>query len=293
MSGRRRFHNGGNPRMIKVLMYHRIVEEKSLSEAYWTCVHVREFQKQLELLDRWGFTPITFNDYSLFLQGELNLPRKPVILTFDDGYRDTYDVALPLLQEFGAKAVVFVLGYQGAATNFWDRSESLPEVALMDRRQIVELHQAGFEIGSHSLNHTKLTALTDYDAWQEISRSRILLEILLNSPVRSFSYPYGSLNPYVKEMVEHAGYDIACGVSTGPANFGEDPYEIRRITILNTTTTSGFALRLLTPFQYYGWARWKAGCVLYGRQHDNGAGPGKDATAETEPPRTLEASCRR
>src|SRR3989442_11286266 len=142
-------------------MYHRIVVKKSLSHDHWTCVHIDDFRRQLGLLDRWRFTPITFQDYRLFLQGELSLPRKPVILTFDDGYLDTYTTAFPLLQEFGVKAVVFVLADRRIRTNFWDRHFNLPHAALMERHHVIEMHEAGWEIGSHSLSHADLTQLPE------------------------------------------------------------------------------------------------------------------------------------
>lgn len=268
-------HCEGNPRGIKVLMYHRIVDDPRLVQGHWTCVDVKEFRKQLEMLDRWGFTPITFEDYRLFQSGELNLPRKPVILTFDDGYLDTYTAAYPLLQEFGVKAVVFVFADQKTRTNYWDRHLNLPEATLMNRREIVEMYEAGFEIGSHSIMHADLTQLSAAQAWEQVSRSRILLEILLNAPVATFSYPYGATNASIKQMVTRAGYKIACSVATGPAAFGDDPFEVRRIPILSTTGVSGFALRLLTPFQYYGSTRWKVRTALFSaaRRRRNHAPP--------------------
>ncbi len=247
----------GNPHRIKILLYHRIVNDERLSQTHWHSVHLREFRRQLEFLDRWGFTPITLNDYRLFTEGKLNLPARPVIITFDDGYSDTYTYAFPLLQEYGMKATVFVLGDRRIKSNYWDSRTGFPEVSLMQERQIVEMREAGFEIGAHSMTHAKLTLIPEDKAWEEISRSRILLEILLNEPVLSFSYPYGALNGMTKRMTEHAGYRIACGVYSGPAVFGKDPFEIRRTSILNNTSLSGFALRLLTPYEYYSWLRWR------------------------------------
>ena len=259
----------GNPNIIKVLAYHRIVDDSRLSEAHWSCVHIKRFRKHLELLDRWGFTTITFNDYLLYRQGQLNLPAKPVIITFDDGYADTHRFAFPLLQEFGMKAAVFVLGDRKIKTNYWERTVGIPEVPLMDGQQIVELHEAGFEIGAHSMTHAKLTEISQGDAWQEISRSRILLEILLNDPVTVFSYPYGLVNRTLKSMVQDAGYALACGVYTGPAVFGSDVHEIRRITIKSSAGTAAFAARMLTPFQHYAWLRWKIAHALKNGKHSD------------------------
>jgi len=254
----------GNPRSIKVLMYHRIVNDKAVSQKHWTSLHVDDFRKQLSLLDQWGYTALSLRDYQMFLDGKLDLPNKPVILTFDDGYLDFYQCAYPLLHEFGFKAVVFVLGERKIKSNFWDERLGIGGAPLMDGRHILELHEEGFEIGSHSLSHARLTELPDDMVWEQVSRSRILLEILLDAPVTSFSYPYGLLNSAVKNAVRESGYTFACSVGSGPAAFNGDCYEIRRITIQSNTGISGFAVRLLTPFQYFDWTRRKASEVIGG-----------------------------
>ena len=264
-------HRMENPGAIKVLMYHRIVRDPELARRHSFCLHMDEFQRHLEWIDRWGFTPITFEDYRLFADDQLVLPRKPIIITFDDGYLDTYDVAFPILQEFGMHAVVFVLGDRSLTTNVWDSGTSMPPTQLLNNHHILEMAAAGIEIGAHSLTHVRLTELDSHAAWEEISRSRILLEILLNLPVRTFSYPYGLVNPSVKKMVETAGFQHACSVWSGPPTFGKDNYELRRISILNSTTTSGLALKIVTPFQYYNWMQWKMRTVLHGSNgvHDH------------------------
>jgi peptidoglycan/xylan/chitin deacetylase (PgdA/CDA1 family) len=253
----------GNPHRVKVLIYHRVVDDEALSLAHPWCIHARDYRRHLELLDEWGYTGITFEDYRLFLQGELNLPKKPVIITFDDGYLDTYQIAYPLLQEYGMKAVVFVLGDRSITSNAFDaRRQGFLPAGLMDGYHILELHESGFEIGAHSMTHAVLTKLPGEKAWEEISNARIALEILLNSPVRSFAYPYGIVNQTVKEMVARAGYDIACGVFSGPATFGLDAYDIRRIPVLNSTRSFGFTLRMLMPFQHLEWLRWKSSGMI-------------------------------
>ncbi len=248
----------GNPERIKVLMYHRIVEDPALSRSNpMTCVTARAFRRHLDLLERWGFTAITFEDYRLFLQGELNLPKRPVILTFDDGYRDVYDNAFPLLQEFGMKAVMFVMGDRNLGFNKWDSTNGHPVASLMDNQQLLELHASGMEIGSHSMTHARLSLVPLEKAWEEISRSRMTLEILLNSPVRTFAYPHGMLDPDTRQMTEDAGYTIGCATYSGPPRFGTDPFTVRRIAITDSVGTVGLALRMLTPFEYYSWVRWQ------------------------------------
>lgn len=262
----------GNSEKIKVLMYHRIVDSESLSRGYpELCTHVYEFRQHLMLLEKWGFTPITFEDYHLFKADELNLPKKPVIITFDDGYVDTFNNAFPVLNEFGMKAVVFAMGNRQLSTNSWDQDSGFPPGELINDQQILELHAAGFEIGSHTMNHPKLPLLPRDQAWEEISRSRMVLEILLNAPVRSFAFPYGLVNDLAKQMVYDAGYAVACGVYSGPPTFGTDPFEIRRLPVDGCTNTVRFALGMLTPYAYYRWLRWKIKTMMAGRVISIGA----------------------
>src|SRR5437879_3481834 len=111
---------------MNVLMYHRIVDDESRAQRHWTCVHVDNLAQQLHMLDRCGFTTITFNDYRLSLSGQVNLPRKPVVISFDDGYLDTYRLAFPVLRELGMKAVVFVVAGKNVKSNIWDRHIGVP-----------------------------------------------------------------------------------------------------------------------------------------------------------------------
>lgn len=252
---------------IKVLMYHRIVDDVVLSESSWLCLHKDTFRRHLELIERHGFTPITLRDYCLSLRSELVLPKRPIIITFDDGYLDTYEHAFPLLQEFGMKAVIFVLGDQSIRTNRWDEVNGSASVPLMDGQQIVEMHTNGFEIGSHSMTHAKLTEVSRDQLWEEVSRSRMILEILLNSPVQSFSYPYGLVNKTVERAVTDAGYSLGCSVFSGPPSFETEPFQIRRIEIRNSTTAFRFVTRILSPYPYYSWFRWKLGLFLKQKQH--------------------------
>ncbi|MEW5798542.1 MAG: polysaccharide deacetylase family protein [Bacteroidota bacterium] len=242
---------------IKILMFHRVVTNESLALKHPFCLHVSEFRRHIEWLDQHGFVPITLEDYRLYYDGQLDLPRKPIILTFDDGYLDTYEVAFPVLSEFGMKGVVFVLGDRSVKNNTWDWKYNGSPAPLMENHHLLEMSEAGIEIGAHSMTHAKLTMLDERTAWNEISRSRILLEIVLNKPVLSFSYPYGFVNESVKRMVSDAGFTHACSVWSGPLLFGKDNFELRRIPVLNSSTTISLAVKLSAPFQYYSWLRSK------------------------------------
>jgi len=210
---------------------------------------VSSLRRQLEFLDRRGFTAITLADYCLALKGELELPKRPVILTFDDGYQDTYDLAFPLLREFGVRAVVFVLADPAVRYNAWDDGLDVPRAPLMSIGNVCAMHAAGFEIGAHGMTHADLPSITEREAWREIAHAKTALEGMLGAPVNSFAYPYGRVTERVRRLVVDAGYETACGVYTGPSRCGDDPFDILRVTIPGSITTAGFELKASLPVE--------------------------------------------
>jgi peptidoglycan/xylan/chitin deacetylase (PgdA/CDA1 family) len=271
----------GDPGSIKVLAYHRIVKDDHIHPRLRTfATNVEVFRSHLRILERGGFTAITFRDYDLYLRGELNLPQKPVIISFDDGYRDTHEVAYPILREYGMTATVFVVAAPTSMVNYWDPCDTYVAAPLMSQSQILELHQGGIEIGSHSLTHARLTEVPREQAWDEITRSRMLLEILLNSPVRSFCYPYGLVNRFVRDVVQQAGYTVGVGVYSGPPRFGQDHFNIRRIHPSGSNFSLGFRTQMMLPYERYSWAKFKMMELVRSSQpnsHANGNGAGHNA----------------
>jgi peptidoglycan/xylan/chitin deacetylase (PgdA/CDA1 family) len=260
-------------RKINVLLYHRIRQKHGTVDTTDIAVFDETFRKQMAFLDRWGYVTITFDDYRLCREGKLSLPKKPIILTFDDAYEEIYTVALPILKEFGMKAVIFTMADPSIDTSIWDEQNG-GDYKLLNVQQILELHNAGFEIGSHSLTHPDLTAVSKEKAWEEITRSRMLLEILLNSPVRSFSYPYGLMNEEVKKMTMDAGYTVGCGAYSGPPVFGMDMFEIRRTKVRNTSKAILFRFQLNPLYSMYRWFLWKLKTAI--RSHRNAPHTGVD-----------------
>lgn len=233
-------------REIPVLMYHRVVERPPSQSRFNLYVTKADFTRQLLFLKRRGFQTLTFSDLL-----SVRLPAKPVILTFDDGYRDNYDVLFPLLKQYGAKAVIFVLGNRNVEKNIWDMDRGEPEAPLLNSQQILEMAQSEqVEFGAHSMEHRNLDALSEEERTKEIRGCKKALEAELGRPVISFAYPYGNFNETVKKSVADAGFTFGLAVDKGPARFGADLFAIHRIQIFPHTTpfqfykkTSGFYLR--------------------------------------------------
>jgi peptidoglycan/xylan/chitin deacetylase (PgdA/CDA1 family)/glycosyltransferase involved in cell wall biosynthesis len=237
------------PASIPVLLYHRVLESQPADSSHGIWVSAAQFASHLSSLQRRGFRTITFRDYARFLQGEGELPDKPIILTFDDGYEDNYRTAVPLLQKFGFNAVIYIVTDKERRTNFWDNDE--PQAQLMSVAQLKELDRSGIEIGSHTVTHPRLPIVSPESAQCEIRKSKDVLEQLLGSAVLSFAYPYGELSQAVKDFVGEAGYKFAVAADSGPLAFYQDFLEIRRTQVFPWTDRIGFWKKTLPLYQRY------------------------------------------
>ncbi|MFN1835770.1 polysaccharide deacetylase family protein [Balneola sp. MJW-20] len=235
---------------IKVLMYHRILSENEYDNKHWTGVHVNHFEEHLKVLELFGFTPITFTDLRFFLTKDLELPRKPVIITFDDGYKDYYDLAHPLLMQYGMRAVVFAIGDRKIRENIWDDENIIERAPLMTDEELISIFDDGVEIGAHSYSHKPLTKITPAELEAEIFECKDSLEELLETDIHTFCYPYGLDNEEVQSVVKKSGFTFGCSVYNGPLQFGDSLFCIHRVTIKNGMGALGFALRILTPYEY-------------------------------------------
>ena len=244
-------------------MYHRVLEEEPEKESRWHFVTTTEFREQMKMIDRLGYTPITFLDYQLFLDGKLTLPSKPIIITFDDGYLDTLENAIPILLELNMRAVIFVMGDRKLKSARWDEMDDFDSCPLMSDEHIRKAEKMGFEIGAHSLDHFPLTDLPEKEILHEVTKSKESIENVLQKPIQTFSYPYGSVDDRVKKIVSDSGFLFACGVYSGSAKFSHSMMDFRRLAINQHTSQIKFLLTLLIPFQYVEWLyfRLKEGFV--------------------------------
>jgi peptidoglycan/xylan/chitin deacetylase (PgdA/CDA1 family) len=227
-----------SPLTIPVLMYHRVVPEAPNNSSHGIWVTLHSFEQNLISLKQRGYSPITFEQYQLFLDGKFILPKKPIILTFDDGYEDNYTCAFPLLKKYGFSAVIFLVTDAMRRTNFWDADE--PEVLLMNEKQIREMSAAGIEFGSHTVIHTNLSKCSREQIRKELVESKQMIEQLTGKEVVSIAYPYGAVNETIKSIATEIGYEFGIATNSGPLKFYEDLFEIRRTQIFPWTDRLGF-----------------------------------------------------
>jgi peptidoglycan/xylan/chitin deacetylase (PgdA/CDA1 family)/glycosyltransferase involved in cell wall biosynthesis len=227
-----------SPTSIPVLMYHRIVMEAPKNSRHGIWVTAQSFEQNLISLKQRGCSSITFGQYQLFLNGEFTLPKKPVILTFDDGYEDNYTQAFLLLKKYGFSAVIFIVADATRRTNFWDADE--PQVPLLNDKQIREMSMAGIEFGSHTVTHPNLSQCSPEQIRTELVESKQMIEQLTGKKIVSIAYPYGAVNETIKSITTETGYKFGIATNSGPLKFYEDLCEIRRTQIFPWTDRLGF-----------------------------------------------------
>jgi hypothetical protein len=125
---------------------------------------------------------------------------------------------------------------------------------LLNATELREMHSAGMEIGSHSVNHVRLGAVDDTRLMQELVDSKATLEDILGNAVTSFAFPYGAWDERCADAVKLAGYAAACTTQTGWALRDNDPYRLRRLTVFNHDTLGRFVRKLAFASHAVSWA---------------------------------------
>ena len=188
------------------------------------------------------------------LDGKAPLPRKPIVLTFDDAYRNVYQVAWPLMQERAMTGTLFAVADHVGGSNEWDQAKGMPRLELMDVAELKSLADAGWEIGSHGCEHLELAKVDENQQRDEIFRSKSQLESLLGITPEFYAYPHGSYTEPVKELLRDAGYRGACSMFSKAASVTEDRFCLRRIMPHRGDSALSFRLKLSPIYlRYVAW----------------------------------------
>ncbi len=220
---------------VPVLMYHyvREVDEEEDPLGYRLSIPPALFAEQMAWLTENDYTPLTMSELAACLSSQQDCPSRPVAITFDDGYTDQLENAVPILRRYGFPATFYIVpGLVGRPGYLdWDGVQ-----ALVDN---------GMEVGAHTVSHVELTSLKPREARFEIVESRRILEEELGIEVHSFSYPAGDYSINIARMVHHAGFTNA--VITRPGNIVTDLFTIPRRRVLGGETIAGFKWYFVRP----------------------------------------------
>ena len=221
---------------VPILMYHYVSVPPAGSDVYRRDLSVSPelFRSHLQALADAGYTPISMYDLVDHLNQGEPLPEKSVILTFDDGYRDNYENAFPLLKEFGMTGMFFVV------SDYMDEGNPLYLSWDMAR----EMQTAGMFIESHGRNHASLRNRNDdYLIWQALGSAETIEHELGVRP-RFITYPFGHYDRNTIRIFESAGFWGGVTVNAGATHSTDNLFQLRRVRVRGTTS-AGELVRLL------------------------------------------------
>lgn len=219
---------------VPILMYHKVGNPPRGTQKKKLYVEVPLLEKQLRQLRQAGFHSARLENWATFGKKPNN---NQFVITFDDGSRSVFQLACRSLSEFGVSAIQYLVVDLIGGKNRWDTVKGEIEDALMNETEIREWLAAGHEIGAHTLTHPHLTRLTPQTAREEIFSSKKKLEDLFGIPIRHFCYPYGSWKPWVRDLVQEAGYETAVTTDANICTNIEDPFLLPRIPVAYPSRT--------------------------------------------------------
>lgn len=232
--------------MLAILNYHHVAVAPPGIELPQLYVSPDVFSRQLWWLRRIGFVGVSLAEGLRRLHA--GDAAGCVAITFDDGYLDNVECALPLLKEYGFAASCFVVSERVGAVNDWDSAAVAGRASLMNATDIGTWLAAGFEIGSHTRTHANLTTLRRDAAMEELVRSRDVLRRLTGVAVSAFCYPYGAHNSETLWCVARAGYSVAVTVRRGRARRDDNPLALPRLAVNGKKGLVKFLLKAATPY---------------------------------------------
>lgn len=208
------------PFRVPILMYHYIEYVTDTRDTIRQSLDIRPitFEDQLKTLINANYTFLTASEFADILAGKRNMPTNPILLTFDDGYRDFYTDAYPLLKKYHVNATAYII------------SGVLDKPNYMFNWQVREIASDGLvEIAAHTVHHLWLKGLPPAKVQEEIFGSKAQLEKLIGKPVVSFAYPYGAFDSGTIALVQQAGFTSAVSTLPGITQGQENKFYLFRL----------------------------------------------------------------
>jgi len=213
---------------VPILTYHRFGYEKET-----LFVTPENFSRQMDYLKKKGYHVITLTELAKGIRENNKLPHNTVVITIDDGYKDNFIYAYPILKKYDFPATIFII-----TSHIGNRPD------FMDWQDIKTMMGDKISIGAHTRNHAFLPSIKEKSAlWDEIKGCRDDIENITGSRIEHFCYPLGFFNDEVKETVEDAGYISASTTNRGSSRYNKDVYELNRVKVTNSDMNKPFSFK--------------------------------------------------
>ena len=219
-----------------ILCYHKIAAPPPRARIKGLYLEPNLFRQQIQELAAEGFS---------FVSPAEQDQARAIAITFDDGFRNNLEAALPVMQEAGCRAINFLVADRIGKTSDWEAREGGEADSLMDESQVREWLAAGNWIGAHTCTHPRLSQLSRAQAKEAIHASKKKLEDQFGLRIDHFAYPFGDYNQETIELVQDAGFRTASTMHRGINRIGKSPLELARWTARYESRTLRNLLRSL------------------------------------------------
>jgi peptidoglycan/xylan/chitin deacetylase (PgdA/CDA1 family) len=206
-------------------------------------ISTRSFTRQMRVLAVLGYRVIPLEDLLEALLERHTLPRRAVVITIDDGYRDNFEIAMPLLRDLRYPATIFLVSRRLGEHNDWSQGDELAGRKLLSVEDVQRMRDGGIHFGAHTRTHPRLPEAPDDVVRGEVAGSRADLERELGWDVPVFTYPYGQYDDRAVAEARRA-YLGACTTEPRRVYFNDDPFLVPRIEVLGTDSLLRFLRKL-------------------------------------------------
>lgn len=227
--------------VVPILTYHSIDNSGSIIS-----VTKKRFAEQMKYLKSAGYRTITLGELLKLLKADTVLSEKNVVITFDDGYKNNFSEAFPILREYGFNATVF------PSTDYIEKKGGLlAKTPFLSWADIQEMNKYGIEFGSHGCSHPNLPKLSEKELRTELKNSKSMLESNIGESIHCFCYPYGEYNEQVQGILREVGYGGACTIEFGVDNTKDNLFALNRIGTAHFKTIHDFNMGLTGVYDRY------------------------------------------
>jgi peptidoglycan/xylan/chitin deacetylase (PgdA/CDA1 family) len=233
--------NNASMSKLPILMYHHVSESFQGISAGNMLISPGTFEKQMFFLHQKGYRCLSLLEVVHNWLERKPQPKHSFVLTFDDGWADNYENALPILKKFGFSSTVFVVVKQVEDGN----------KHYLSWQEMRELAENDFTFGSHTLTHPMLSKLDSVTIRHELQESKRIIEDRLGLPVHLLAYPWGDANEHIQDVACVAGYLAACGVGVGPSGL----FNLWRVPVNEHDNELTFHWKALGGYYAYTWLR--------------------------------------
>ncbi len=219
---------------ITILAYHRIID----NGPSFIDISTSTFENHLQWLKATQYNVIDFNTFTSFLEGKNTLPEKPVLITFDDGYKETLTNAAPILAKYNLPATLFI---------YSERIKNSPSPGGLTVSELQELQKLGWSIQAHTISHADLSQFSRSNksgAVWEMKDNKERLEKLLGTPVTGLAYPYGAYTDEIESWAKEVGFTSCFLIEEGPNTLTPNPYRLKRHMLYAKDTLEDFARKV-------------------------------------------------